>query len=266
MSEICAAKQTDFHKAWQQNGTAKVAGFLSPHELGALRTAVNASYDLLRQHADDDPPTLTENLADHYKRWDGIWVHELRDFLDKFRPDIRTLFDNAIIAAETQFRLLFGWRWRLEPFLTFIRRHRSSRLYLPWHVDADAVGSINMADYCINAWLPLDPVGDTLPSIELMPGSNKTMRNIRDQGISLKGRDDDWIKNNIGGQAWIPHAVPGDAILFDHWTLHRTQRMAQDDAVRTSCEFRFLESSWISIGRSRARRLARAVLNLPEHR
>jgi hypothetical protein len=39
-----------------------------------LRTAVDASYELLRQHADDDPPTLSEYLADHYKRWDGIWV------------------------------------------------------------------------------------------------------------------------------------------------------------------------------------------------
>jgi hypothetical protein len=114
MPETCTAEQADFRNAWQQNGTAKMAAFLSPDELGELRTAVDASYELLRLHADDDPPTLTEFLADHYKRWDGIWV---------------------------------------------------------------------------------------------------------------------------------PHAMPGDAILFDHWTLHHTQRMEQDNAVRTSRKFRFVRTS-----------------------
>jgi hypothetical protein len=60
MPEICTAEQADFTKTWQQNGTAKVAAFLSPPELGELRTAVDATYELLRQHVDDDPPTLTE--------------------------------------------------------------------------------------------------------------------------------------------------------------------------------------------------------------
>jgi hypothetical protein len=43
MPEICTAEQADFNKAWQQNGTAKVAAFLSPQELGELRTAVRTS-------------------------------------------------------------------------------------------------------------------------------------------------------------------------------------------------------------------------------
>jgi hypothetical protein len=43
MPETCTAEQADFRNAWQQNGTAKVAAFLSPHELGELRTAVDAA-------------------------------------------------------------------------------------------------------------------------------------------------------------------------------------------------------------------------------
>src|SRR5580704_9410704 len=219
MPETCTAEQADFRNAWQQYGTAKVAAFLSPHELGELRTAVDASYELLRQHADDDPPTLTEFLADHYKRWDGIWI-----------------------KAERRFRSLFDRDWRLEPTFTFIRRHRSSRLYLPWHIDADAAGIINSTDYCINTWLPLDPVGDVLPSLELMPGSNKTMRTVPSLDGGEKSRPDAWVRSTIGGESWIPHAVPGDAILFDHWTLHRTQRIEKENAVRTSCEFRFVRT------------------------
>ena len=86
MPEICTVKEADFRKAWQQNGTAKVPAFLSPHELGQLRTAVNASYELVEQHADDDPPTLAEYLVHHYKRWEGLWVKELRPYLDEARP------------------------------------------------------------------------------------------------------------------------------------------------------------------------------------
>ena len=127
MPEICTAEQADFSKAWQQNGTAKVAAFLSPHELGELRTAVDASYDLLRQHADDDPPTLTEYLADHYKRWDGIWVKELRGYLEQAKPDLLAQFDSVIAAAERRFRSLFDQNWRLEPNFTFVRRHRSTQ-------------------------------------------------------------------------------------------------------------------------------------------
>jgi hypothetical protein len=289
MPETCTAEQADFRKAWQQNGTAKVAGFLSPHELGELRTAVDASYGLLRQHADDDPPTLSGSLADHYKRWDGIWLKELqlylghakpgtrallgravaateRGFRSLFdrtwfdrtwrpepdctaRPDLRAQFDSAIAAVERRFRSLFDRHWRLEPKFSFVRRHRSTRLYLPWHIDADAAGIINTADYCINTWLPLDPVGDVLPSLELMPGSNKTMRTVPSLEGPEKTRTNDWVKANFPGESWIPHAAPGDAILFDHWTLHRTQCMVDETAVRTSCEFRFVRTSRSAIRR-----------------
>jgi Phytanoyl-CoA dioxygenase (PhyH) len=243
MPEIRTAEQVDFRKSWQQNGTAKVAAFLLPHELGDLRTAVDASYDLLRQHSDDDPPTLNQHLIDHYKRWDGIWVEALLDHLYEARPDLLALFDDVIAAAERRFCALFDQDWRLEPKFTFIRCHRTTRQYLPWHIDADAGGIINATDYCINTWLPLDPVGDVLPSLELIPGSNKTMRTLPTlEGVDTN-RTDAWVRSNIGGESWIPHAVPGDAILFDHWTLHRTQRIEQESAVRTSCEFRFVRTS-----------------------
>ena len=240
----CTAEQETFQELWQPKGVAKVEAFLSPRELTDLRTAVDISYDLLREHIDNDPPTLSEHLAMHFEKWDGLWIKELRGFLKQYKPEIWALFESVITAAEAKFRSLFDEEWKLEPQFTFIRRHRSSKLYLPWHIDADAAGTINSTEYSVNTWLPLDPVGDVAPSLELIPGSNKVMRNIAPIQRGERVRPDEWVKDNVGGQPWIPHAMPGDAIMFDHWTLHRTQRMMRDDIFRTSCEFRFLRSYW----------------------
>jgi hypothetical protein len=228
-----------FREEWDRTGTAKVTAFLSPQATIDLRTVADASYGLLQQHVSDDPPTLNEHLADHFKRWDGLWVKELQGFLDRFAPDMRLLLADVVSKAESRFRSLFDKNWRLQPNFTFIRRHRSTRHYLPWHIDADAGSIINATDYSINTWLPLDPVGDVAPSLELIPGSNKTMRELPTLAAPNTTRSDEWVKANIGEQSWIPHAEPGDAILFDHWTLHRTQRLAQENVLRTGCEFRF---------------------------
>ncbi len=69
------------------------------------------------------------------------------------------------------------------------------------------------------------------------------MRTVPSLEGKEKSRPDDWVKSNIAGESRIPHAEPGDAILFDHWTLHRPQRMLRDDVMRTSCEFRFVRTS-----------------------
>jgi ectoine hydroxylase-related dioxygenase (phytanoyl-CoA dioxygenase family) len=146
-------------------------------------------------------------------------------------------------TAEKKFRSLFGRKWSLSPNFTFFRRHRTTRYYLDWHIDADAGGIINVTDYSINSWLPLDPVGDLAPSLELIPGSNKTMRELPPLISPHVSRTDEWVKQTIARPSWIPPAMPGDAILFDHWTLHRTQQLQRDGVSRTSCEFRFVRAS-----------------------
>jgi hypothetical protein len=81
------------------------------------------------------------------------------------------------------------------------------------------------------------------PSIELIPGSNKTMRKLPTLVAPNTTRSDEWVKEHIADPSWTPHAMPGDAILFDHWTLHRTQPLQKECVSRTSCEFRFVRTS-----------------------
>lgn len=233
----------NFREVWEQSGTLKVEAFLPPLQLNQLQTAVHASYNLLRQHINDDPPTLNVHLADHFTRRDALWMKELLEFLKNFEPNVCSLFYEVMIAVEVIFQSLFDTSWRLNTGFTFVRRCRSTADYLPWHIDADAASIINAAEYCINAWVPLDAVGNDAPSLDLVPGSNKTMRNLPLLPTAIASRTDDWIKDNFPGEAWTPRAVPGDAILFDHWTLHRTQRISRPNVLRTSCEFRFVQTA-----------------------
>jgi hypothetical protein len=234
------AEPTDFPTAWRQNGAAKIDAFLSPVELVQLRSAVDTCYALLAQHADDKSPILSEYLTDHLERRDRIWIKGLNGYLKIVRPDILVQLDEVIGAADKRFRSLFEGNWWFDPNFSFVRRHRSTRNYLKWHIDADAANTISSTNYCINTWLPLDPVGDTAPSLEIIPGSNEVMRTVPVLKGPEKMRSDAWVKDNIHAKSWTPHAVPGDAILFDHWTLHRTQRLSKENLLRTSCEFRFL--------------------------
>jgi hypothetical protein len=235
-----ASTRAVFHVEWERNGTAKVPEFLSPRDAAELRTATNASYDLLSRRLDRDPATVNEHLADHFRRWQGLWLKELWGFLDSDAPDIHGTLADLLATAQDRFRSLFDQTWALEPAFTFVRRHQSTRHYLPWHIDADAGSILNTTDYSINAWLPLDAVGDRAPSLELMPGSNQTMRTLPLLAHPNVSRDDEWVKVSVGGEPWVPRAVPGDAILFDHWTLHRTQRLADESASRISWELRFV--------------------------
>jgi hypothetical protein len=152
MPETCTAEQADFRSAWQQNGTAKMAAFLSPHELGELPTAVDASYELLRKHADDDPPTLTEFLADHYKRWDGIWVKELRGYLKQVKPDLLAQFDGAIAVAERRFRSLFDQNGGSSP------------------ISRSSAGTGRLGNTCPGISMPMPPASSMRPITPLIPG------------------------------------------------------------------------------------------------
>ena len=229
-----------FRAEWDRSGTAKIREFLPPEAVAELRAATNLSYDLLGRCLDEDPTGVNEHLADHYRRWQGLWFKELRGFLDRHDPDLLNMLTDLLGRAQGRFRSLFDDGWTLEPAFTFVRRHKSTRHYLPWHIDADAGSIINTTDYSINAWLPLEPVGDSTPSLELMTGSNRVMRTLPPLAHPETSRSHEWVKANVEGPPWTPRAALGDAILFDHWTLHRTQWLPEESAARTSWELRFV--------------------------
>lgn len=120
-----------------------------------------------------------------------------------------------------------------------IREDRSTYIY--WHADADGTGSHKLGDVW-NCWLPLADVGITYnkPSLEIICGSDEIMRKMP---MDTSGhRTDYWVDNNFRGKERVcPILHLGDALIFSHWLLHRTQPMEELIGDRIGAEIRFTE-------------------------
>jgi hypothetical protein len=128
---------------------------------------------------------------------------------------------------------------RLILAISLFRRHVYADTLLPWHIDADGAGT-KPYDPCLNLWLPLVSVGEgRRPSLEVIPGSHHVMRGEAELPGDHAVRPSDWIAHRFASsKRVIPTLEPGDALVFDHYLLHRSQPMARVDGPRVSGEFR----------------------------
>jgi ectoine hydroxylase-related dioxygenase (phytanoyl-CoA dioxygenase family) len=83
----------------------------------------------------------------------------------------------------------------------------------------------------------LTAVGREQPSIELVRGSHRRMRELppSETGIFT----DEWVAEHFPPTDRIaPELEPRDALIFDHSTLHRTQPLQRETVSRMSIECR----------------------------
>jgi hypothetical protein len=125
--------------------------------------------------------------------------------------------------------------------LSVIRRRVKHRTSMPWHVDAEAA-STRAHDPCVNFWVPFAPVGGgRSPTLEFLLGSAPTMRAYQARRTGETFRLDQWVEMRLGGcRRIVPLLEPGDVVLFDHYTMHRTERVTGLKPVpRITAEVRF---------------------------
>lgn len=214
------------------DGVTSVRGFLGNAETSELRVLVETIYRHMAA-ADAFPHP---QMADHFRAWHGVQLAHMRPFLASRSPLLLTSYDRMVSLISQHARRRFGRNWRFAPELSYFRRHVGMSRKVPWHIDADAAGA--GTSRTITIWLPLDRVGESLPSLDVIPGSRARMRNlpllIEDD---YRYRDDAFAR--AIGAPITPTLEPGDALVFDNFTLHRTQHIEGADILRTSCEFRF---------------------------
>ena len=216
------------------NGAIVVRQFLSAEETANLRPTVDEIYGCMAVCRQFDNRKLGEN----FRICHGVWLEHLPEFLRSARPDLERRYGRSLAVIEAQTRRLLGEQWRFFAKRSYFRRHFGVAKQVPWHIDADAAAIYRLAASVVNVWLPLNPVGEELPSLEIVPGSHLVMRRTR----LLIGKDryrDDAFVCKIGAPS-TPRLQPGDALIFDQFLLHRTQLVGAKKAVRTACEFRFI--------------------------
>jgi hypothetical protein len=216
------------------DGATIVRGFLSPEDAADLRRAVADIYAFMSSCG-----TISHRLlAFHFNLWHGVWLRPLPAFLRKAEPELAQRYAQSLDRIEQQVKRLFGADWRFFPKRSFFRRHIGMVQKVPWHIDADAASIYRVAGDAINVWMPLDKVGTDLPSLDYVPHSHTVMRAVPMLAGKDKYRDDSFV-SGVGTPA-TPQLDVGDALIFDQFTLHRTQQAGSDRTVRTACEFRFV--------------------------
>jgi len=224
------------HVQLTTDGVAVVRKFLNGDQTTALRRLVASVYDAMAACSEFSDPDMAEN----FKQWNGVWLRPLPDFLNG-RGTLTAQYRASVANVARRTRMLFGGGWRYYPLRSYFRKYTGAEELVPWHIDADAA-RVDRPE-AINVWLPLDAVGAGLPSLEMVVGSHDKMRQLPLLTGKRRYRDDDFAAS--AGIKIVPQLDPGDAIIFDHFTLHRTQPKIGDIFERTSCEFRFIKlSGW----------------------
>jgi|GEM_PF-5746560 len=127
---------------------------------------------------------------------------------------------------------------------TTLRQHLAghTQTHVDWHFDYNFFGNDPSS---MVAWVPLDPVGENAPGLELclpkdeVPREN-FVRLFRDgrPPTTLDAEAIDLLYGRDNHQRIAPKLGPGDALLFDKLVLHRTQLMPNATADRLAIEFR----------------------------
>jgi hypothetical protein len=212
------------------DGIVIVRSFLGREEAIELRDLADKIYCAI----EETPPT-DEDLMGNYRRWLGVPMSALPAYLRQF-PELGQQYERLSAFIVHKSRPFFGRGYRLIPSRSFFRRHLGAKKFVPWHIDADAA-DVSPFRNTFNVWIPLQKVGVGLPTLELIPGSDRVMRKLPLLDGAVASRDEAFAMSL--GEPIAPELDLGDVLIFNHHVLHRTQPVENRDVQRTSCEFRF---------------------------
>ncbi len=145
----------------------------------------------------------------------GVWAADsprlLRELLDLFES-------SGVVAAITGY---FGERPVLSVGKTTLRRVPATIRVADWHQDGAFMGSDIRS---LNAWISLSHCGVDASGLEFLPKRLSGILPTGSHGANFK-----WsvgpglVDESAAGLGTVsPTFAPGDALLFDHFFLHRT--------------------------------------------
>jgi hypothetical protein len=212
-----------------RHGAVLVRGLLSSHLAMELATDVRRAIDACaawhaRGETGDDPWYARLSLADdcplaQARTWveggGGVWLADSPRMLFK----LTELFvASGIVDMVGEY---FGERPMLSVGKSTLRCVPASIRHADWHQDGAFMGA---GIRSLNVWLALSHCGEDASGLECLPRRLPAVLPTGSHGAYF-----DWsvgpgmVEQAAGGTATVsPVFAPGDALLFDHFFLHRT--------------------------------------------
>jgi hypothetical protein len=233
----------EFSEQLERDGFIKLPQFLSTEAVTTLIQITDWLYSTVNaaETSGREPrkTAAAEYLLTTNRIWSGLQLDTVREFLADESRDLLRRFDAVVAEIERGVMHLLGDGWEWRPEGSFFRRLTKTPAHVPWHSDAEAASTLKLGPRAISMWVPLVSVGETMPSLEFVRGSHHVMRNPETPMPPDRHRPEEWVNATVAGERIAPRAEPGDVLVFDEFTLHRTQPLSGHSSQRTSCEFRF---------------------------
>lgn len=206
------------------HGALLVRGLLSPPTAGHLITEMDRV--LAAQEAYGIDPTRAEGDQTFrpFEKWspDDAWAYENGSVLAIDAPgvffDLVETFEHAGIGELA--KGFFGEHPTMLAKKWTLRRVPPDITMADWHQDGSFMGSDIRS---LNVWISLSHCGEDAPSMDVVA---RRLDCIAETGT--EGAHFDWsvgpavAEHVADGTIVRPRFTPGDALLFDHFLLHKT--------------------------------------------
>jgi hypothetical protein len=219
----------------QYYGLAIVQRLLNNEEAAGLQTIVRSASDVIAarpRHSDANPKNVLWFRND-------VSLQQASNLLAGGHSPLLARYAEYVELIGTRTRHILGNAWRLCPDRSYFLRHVGTTKSAAWRSNAD---DGVQSQHFINLWLPLDAEGENFPSLDLVPGSHQSVRQLS-RAATNNGHFSDAFVGSIA-QYFTPELVLGDAVAIDKFTLYRPQSLNPGHTNRLACEFRFRYSPW----------------------
>lgn len=223
-----------------EDGIVVRHGAADRSDVELLKEATDSAYEIVEAARDGvavlgPQAELVNHIAQSTIQWGGMHINQALDIAAA--PKASDAFARIVTRAEKIVADLTGRLVTYRDELSYVRRHNGAATHVPWHFDAGAAGT-EAYDPCFNVWMPFVSVGIDCPTLEFLPRTRKRM-SYNDYESSRPGYPtESWLASNTSPSDVLTIRMnPGDILIFDHWTLHRTQPLSSA-RVRTSAEIR----------------------------
>ncbi|TAD88877.1 MAG: hypothetical protein EAZ99_12055 [Alphaproteobacteria bacterium] len=120
------------------------------------------------------------------------------------------------------------------------QRPKARTSVLPFHQD---VANYVHASF-VNLWVPLIACGQDAASLELVPVATDELLSLTSRSDSLHPTvevDEETVFSRFGSECYRPVLAPGDVVLFNQHTIHRTYMPPAASQTRLSIEIRMCD-------------------------